>query len=47
VEGVIDFLRPDSVETVEVTREDVEFVLPKQLRGDSTERRTQIRGGAA
>ena len=49
VEGVIDFLKPDSVETVEVTEENVEFVLPKQLRGgpEQPERRTRIRGGAA
>ena len=48
VEGVIDFLQPDSVETIEVTREDVEFVLPKQLRDGPEEpkRRTPIRGGA-
>ena len=48
VEGVIDFLKPDSVETIEVTREDVEFVLPKQLRDGPEEpkRRTPIRGGA-
>ena len=49
VEGVIDLLKPDSVETVEVTQENVEFVLPKQLRGDGAEqpeRRTKIRGGA-
>ena len=35
VEGVIASIRPDAVETLEVTREDVEFVLPKQLRGES------------
>ena len=33
VEGVIDFLRPDSVETLAVAEEDVTFVLPKELRG--------------
>ena len=33
VEGVIDALKPDSVTTVEITKEDVAFVLPKQLRG--------------
>jgi 4-hydroxy-3-methylbut-2-enyl diphosphate reductase len=32
VEGVIDALKPDSVTTVEVTKENVAFVLPKQLR---------------
>lgn len=32
VEQVIDHLAPDSVETVEVTKEDVAFVLPKELR---------------
>ena len=32
VEGVIDALKPDSVTTVEVTKEDVAFVLPKQFR---------------
>lgn len=49
VEGVINFLEPDSVETVEVTQENVEFVLPRQLRDapEQPERRTQIRGGAA
>jgi 4-hydroxy-3-methylbut-2-enyl diphosphate reductase len=34
VEQVIDYLAPDSVETVEVTREDVAFVLPKELRSE-------------
>ena len=33
VEGVIDALKPDSVTTVELTKEDVTFVLPKELRG--------------
>ena len=33
VESVIDHLAPDSVETVEVTTEEVMFVLPKELRG--------------
>ena len=32
VEGVIDALKPDSVTTIEITQEDVTFVLPKQLR---------------
>jgi len=32
VEQVIDYLKPDSVTSVEVTKEDVNFVLPKQLR---------------
>jgi 4-hydroxy-3-methylbut-2-enyl diphosphate reductase len=32
VERVIDFLQPDKVTTVEITKEDVAFVLPKQLR---------------
>jgi 4-hydroxy-3-methylbut-2-enyl diphosphate reductase len=32
VEGVIDALKPTSVTTLEVTREDVTFVLPKQFR---------------
>ena len=32
VEGVIDFLRPDSVETLAVAEEDVTFTLPKALR---------------
>ena len=31
VEGVIDALKPDSVTTVEVTKEDVAFALPKQF----------------
>jgi 4-hydroxy-3-methylbut-2-enyl diphosphate reductase len=31
VEGVIDALKPDSVTTVEVTKEDVAFTLPKQF----------------
>lgn len=33
VEGVIDFLQPDKVTTMEYTKEDVVFVLPRQLRG--------------
>lgn len=33
VEGVIDFLKPSKVTTMEYTQEDVTFVLPKQLRG--------------
>ena len=33
VEGVIDALAPDSVETVQVAAEDVTFVLPKELQG--------------
>ncbi len=32
VEQVIDFLKPDSVETVQVSEENVEFVLPRELR---------------
>jgi 4-hydroxy-3-methylbut-2-enyl diphosphate reductase len=34
VEEVIDALAPESVETVEVTQEDVVFVLPRELRGE-------------
>lgn len=34
VEQVIDHLQPDSVETLEVTEENVVFVLPKELRGE-------------
>ena len=33
VEAVLDALAPDSVETVQVTIEDVAFVLPKELQG--------------
>jgi 4-hydroxy-3-methylbut-2-en-1-yl diphosphate reductase len=34
VEEVIDFLKPSKVTTMEYTKEDVVFVLPKQLRGE-------------
>ncbi|MQF86391.1 MAG: 4-hydroxy-3-methylbut-2-enyl diphosphate reductase [SAR202 cluster bacterium] len=33
VEEVINFLKPDSIENLEFTKEDVVFVLPKELRG--------------
>ncbi|MEK9660025.1 MAG: 4-hydroxy-3-methylbut-2-enyl diphosphate reductase [Chloroflexota bacterium] len=38
VEEVIDALAPDSVETVEVTQEEVVFVLPKELRGEGEQK---------
>jgi 4-hydroxy-3-methylbut-2-enyl diphosphate reductase len=38
VEQVIDALAPKSVETVEVTQEDVVFVLPKALRGEGDQK---------
>lgn len=37
VEGVIDFLRPDSIETLTVAEEDVTFTLPKALRDAESE----------
>tara|TARA_B100000686_G_scaffold64449_1_gene69264 strand:+ start:3817 stop:4779 length:963 start_codon:yes stop_codon:yes gene_type:complete len=33
VEEVIDLLKPESIDTLEITKEDVVFVLPKELRG--------------
>jgi 4-hydroxy-3-methylbut-2-enyl diphosphate reductase len=33
VEEVINFLQPTKVTTMELTKEDVVFVLPKELRG--------------
>ena len=41
VEGVIDLLRPDSVETLTVAEEDVTFVLPKALRNAESESRAR------
>lgn len=38
VEQVIDYLKPDSVGLVEVTKEDVAFVLPKELRGHGNDK---------
>ena len=48
VEGVIDFLRPDSVETLAVAEEDVTFTLPKALRDAEGESlaRPRSAGGA-
>ena len=48
VEGVIDFLRPDSVETLAVAEEDVTFTLPKALRDAEGEgpARPRSAGGA-
>ncbi len=45
VEGVIDLLRPDSVETLTVAEEDVTFVLPKALRNDESESRARRPAG--
>jgi hypothetical protein len=33
VEEVIDLLKPESIDTLEITKENVVFVLPKELRG--------------
>jgi 4-hydroxy-3-methylbut-2-enyl diphosphate reductase len=45
VEGVIDFLQPTSVTTMEVTIEDVVFVLPKELRGEGDKKWARQRTG--
>ena len=39
VEQVIDYLQPESIDTVEVTKEDVVFVLPKEVRGENEGRK--------
>ena len=45
VEAVVEHLAPDSVETVEVTKEDVAFVLPKELRGAGDQKWARQREG--
>ncbi len=44
VEEVIDFLKPTKVTTMEYTKEDVVFVLPKQLRGQGSKWARQREG---
>ncbi len=43
VEQVIDYLQPDSVETVRVSEENVVFVLPRKLRSDDDALRARRR----
>ena len=45
VEEVIDRLKPDSVRTLEVTKEDVVFVLPKELRREGEDKFARPREG--
>lgn len=45
VEAVIDFLKPDKITVVEITKEDVAFVLPKELRNVGTGKWATQRSG--
>jgi 4-hydroxy-3-methylbut-2-enyl diphosphate reductase len=45
VEQVIDFLAPTKITTIEITKEDVVFTLPKELRGEGDEKWARQRTG--
>jgi len=45
VEQVIEHLAPSKVTTLEVTKEDVVFTLPKELRGNGGEKWARQRTG--